>query len=124
VQWIVETRSADKATRNAGGSVFKCQEWIANVCHSVRFDAFPASVYDEVFSGYQPGKMDKFFRDKHFEDHLCPRPQGNWIELGKVDNPDLLFIPVKDPFSGPPTCHWGPVGLVIARYTSFSILVG
>jgi hypothetical protein len=46
------------------------------------------------------------------------------IELGKVDNPDLLFIPVKAPFSGPPACHKGPAGEVIARYTLFSVLVG
>jgi len=42
----------------------------------VRFDAFPASGYDEVFSGYQPGKVVQFCRNQRFEDHLCPRPQG------------------------------------------------
>jgi len=45
------------------------------------------------------------------------------IELGKVDNPDL-FIPVKAPFSGPPACHWGPAGQVIAHYTLFNVLLG
>jgi hypothetical protein len=32
--------------------------------------------FNEVFSGYQPGEVVQFFRDQHFEDHLCPRPQG------------------------------------------------
>jgi hypothetical protein len=31
-------------------------------------------VYNEVFSDYQLGKVVQFFRDKHFEDHLCPCP--------------------------------------------------
>jgi hypothetical protein len=37
-------------------------EWIYScnppIClHEVRFVAFPATEYDEVFSGYQPGQM-------------------------------------------------------------------
>jgi hypothetical protein len=43
----------------------------------IRFDTFQASDYNEVFSGYQPGKVVQFFRDPRFEDHLCPRPQFN-----------------------------------------------
>jgi hypothetical protein len=35
-----------------------------------------AESYNEVFSGYQPGKVVPFCRDQRFEDHLCPRPQG------------------------------------------------
>jgi hypothetical protein len=32
--------------------------------------------YDEVLSGYQPGKVVPFCGDQRFEDHLCLRPQG------------------------------------------------
>jgi hypothetical protein len=86
------------------------------------------SEYNEVFPGYQSGKVVQFFRDQRFEDHLCPHPQGCWIDVGKVDNPVLLFIPVKAPFSGPPFCHWGPSvsgvcgcasALVCMRYLCF-----
>jgi hypothetical protein len=48
----------------------------------IRFDAFPASEYSEVFSGYQPGEVVQFCRDQRFEDHLCPRPQGRRNNLG------------------------------------------
>jgi hypothetical protein len=48
----------------------------------IRFDAFPASEYNEVFSGYQPGEVIQFSRDQHFKDHLCPRPQGCRNNLG------------------------------------------
>jgi hypothetical protein len=48
----------------------------------IRFDAFPASEYNEVFSGYQPGEVVQFCRDQRFEDHLCPRPQGRRNKLG------------------------------------------
>jgi hypothetical protein len=41
----------------------------------VRFVAFPTTEYD-VFSGYQPGQMVEWWENQHFEDHLCPRPQG------------------------------------------------
>jgi hypothetical protein len=46
---------------------------------SVRFDAFSASEYNEVFWGYQLGEVVQFSRDQRFEDHLCPRPQGRRI---------------------------------------------
>jgi hypothetical protein len=36
----------------------------------IRFDAFPASEYNEVFSGYQPGKVVQFCTDQRFEDHI------------------------------------------------------
>jgi len=42
----------------------------------MRFVAFPATEYDEVFSGYQPGQMVERWKNQRFEDHLCPRPQG------------------------------------------------
>jgi hypothetical protein len=42
----------------------------------VRFVAFPATEYDEVLSGYQPGQMVERFANQRSEDHLCPRPQG------------------------------------------------
>jgi hypothetical protein len=42
----------------------------------IRFDAFLATEYNEVFSGYQPGEVVQFSRDQHFEDHICPRPHG------------------------------------------------
>jgi hypothetical protein len=34
----------------------------------IRFGAFPASEYNEVFSGYQPGKVVQFCRNQRFED--------------------------------------------------------
>jgi hypothetical protein len=39
-------------------------------------------MYNEVFSGYQPGEVVQFSRDQRFEDHLCPRPQGRRNNLG------------------------------------------
>jgi hypothetical protein len=42
----------------------------------MRFVAFPATEYDEVFSGYQPGQMVERRKNQRLEDHLCPRPQG------------------------------------------------
>jgi hypothetical protein len=45
----------------------------------IQFDAFPArlNAYNEVLSGYQPGKVVPFCGDKRFEDHLCLHPQGH-----------------------------------------------
>jgi len=37
--------------------------------------------YDEVLSGYQPGKMVERWANQHFEDHLCPRPQDTIVRL-------------------------------------------
>jgi hypothetical protein len=48
----------------------------------IRFDAFPASEYNEVFLGYQLGEVVQFSRDQRFEDHLCPRLQGRRNNLG------------------------------------------
>jgi hypothetical protein len=56
--------------------VFK---WVT-IC--IRFDVFPASECNEVFSGYQPGEVVQFSRDQRFEDHLCPRPQDRRNNLG------------------------------------------
>jgi hypothetical protein len=42
----------------------------------LKFAAFPANEYDEVFLGYQPRQMVERWKNQRFEDHLCPRPQG------------------------------------------------
>jgi hypothetical protein len=42
--------------RNAKLSYVNCYIHI----RSIRFDAFPASEYNEVFSGYQPGEVVQF----------------------------------------------------------------
>jgi hypothetical protein len=47
--------------------------------------------YDEVLSGYQPGKVVPFCKDQRFEDHLCLRPQGRWVEVYMVDNPIIVL---------------------------------
>jgi hypothetical protein len=47
----------------------------------MRFVAFPATAYDEVFSGYQPGQMVERWKNQRFEDHLCPRPQGTSLVM-------------------------------------------
>jgi len=47
------------------------------------------SAYNEVFLGYQPGKVVQFFRDQRFEDHLCPRPQDCWIDVGHISSTTL-----------------------------------
>jgi hypothetical protein len=55
----------------------------------MRFVALPATEFDKVLSGYQPGQMKK---NQRFEDHLCPRPQGtSLIVVGK--NIPFKFIP-------------------------------
>jgi len=41
----------------------------------MRFVAFPATEFDEVFSGYQLGQLVEQRKNQRFEDHLCPRPQ-------------------------------------------------
>jgi len=63
-------------------SVYGTGGWESSVA------ALPGSVsclndnfVDEVFSGYQPGKVVQFVRDRRFEDHLCPRPQSCRIAL-------------------------------------------
>jgi hypothetical protein len=53
----------------------------------MRFVAFPATEYDEVLSGYQPGQ--------HFEDHLCPRPQGTSLTMSLVLWNESGMIKVK-----------------------------
>jgi len=39
------------------------------------------STYDEVLSGYQPGQMVEQWKNQHFKDHLCPRPQGTSLTV-------------------------------------------
>jgi hypothetical protein len=58
----------------------------------LRFVAFPATVYDEVLSGYQPGQMVEPWENQRFEDHLCPRPQGasTALPFDPVDSPRKL----------------------------------
>jgi hypothetical protein len=34
------------------------------------------NAYNEVLSGYQPGKVVPFCGDQRFEDHICLHPQG------------------------------------------------
>jgi hypothetical protein len=48
----------------------------------MRFVAFPAIEYDEILSGYryQPGQMVEQWANQHFEDHLCPHPQGTNLD--------------------------------------------
>jgi len=45
----------------------------------MRFVAFPATEYDEVLSGYQPGQMVERWENQRFEDRLCPRPQDTGL---------------------------------------------
>jgi hypothetical protein len=47
-----------------------------------------SSSYDEVFLGYQLGQMVEWWENQHFEDHLCPHPQG---EVFKT----LVFSPLN-----------------------------
>jgi hypothetical protein len=47
----------------------------------VRFVAFPATEYDEVLSGYQPGQMVERWANQRFKDHLCPCPQGTSLTM-------------------------------------------
>jgi len=37
--------------------------------------------FDEVLSGYKPDQMVKRWKNQHFEDHLCPRPQGTSLTI-------------------------------------------
>jgi len=46
----------------------------------MKFVAFKATEYDEVFSGYQPGQMVEWWEIQRFKDHLCPRSQGTTRE--------------------------------------------
>jgi hypothetical protein len=41
--------------------------------------AFPATEYNEVLSGYQPGRMVERCKNQRFEDHPCPLPQGEQL---------------------------------------------
>jgi hypothetical protein len=64
----------------------------SNIQSVTRCVAFPVTGYDEVFSGYQLGQMVERWKNQHFEDHLCPRPQGtSLIMVGK--NILSKFIP-------------------------------
>jgi hypothetical protein len=64
----------------------------------MRFDAFPAREYNEVFSGYQPGKVVQFCINQRFEDHFCPRPQGRCLRnvgFYKTETPNPADSPRK-----------------------------
>jgi hypothetical protein len=47
----------------------------------MRFVAFPATEYDEVLLGYQPGQMVEQWENQCFKDHLCPCPQGTSLTM-------------------------------------------
>jgi hypothetical protein len=65
-------------------------DWVG----SVKFVAFPVTEYDEVLSGYQPGQMVEQWANQHFEDHLCPRPQGTSLTtVGKNILTKYIYIP-------------------------------
>jgi hypothetical protein len=53
-----------------------CYLWLVSLHLAIQpYDTI--FLLDEVFSGYQLGKVVQFFRDQRFEDHLCPHPQGS-----------------------------------------------
>jgi hypothetical protein len=56
----------------------------------MRFVAFPATEYDEVLLGYQPGQMVEQWKNQHFEDHLCPCPQVGIFTVQPFDPADSL----------------------------------
>jgi hypothetical protein len=56
----------------------------------MRFVAFPATEYDEILSGYQPGQMIERWANQRFEDHLCPRHQGTAQPFDPADSPREL----------------------------------
>jgi hypothetical protein len=41
--------------------------------------AFTATMYNKIFSGYQPLQMVKRRKNQRFEDHIRPRPQGTEV---------------------------------------------
>jgi hypothetical protein len=72
----------------------------------MRFVAFPATEYDEVLSGYQPGQVVERWENQRFEDHLCPRPQGTSLTMvgkniltGRVNRPGQVYIFGQNVFS-------------------------
>jgi hypothetical protein len=52
----------------------------------LRFVAFPATKYDEVLSGYQPGQMVEQWKNQRFKDHLCPIPQGFFLAFSLLNH--------------------------------------
>jgi hypothetical protein len=45
-------------------------KWRVRSVIKMRFVAFPATEYDEVLSGYQPGQMVERRENHRFKDHL------------------------------------------------------
>jgi hypothetical protein len=64
--------------------------WMSR-CGNVELLTDYLNAYDEVLSRYQPGEVVPFCRDQRFEDHLCLRPYGRWVDVGLVDNPVLYL---------------------------------
>jgi hypothetical protein len=69
--------------------------------------------FNEVFSGYQPGKVVQFFLEKNVSKTVSVLVL-RVVELMGVrwTTQSYLYLS-KGPFSGPPFCHWGPTSRVI-----------
>jgi hypothetical protein len=82
---------------------------------NLRFVAFPATEYDEVPSGYQPGQRVERWKIQRFEDHLCPRPQyPEYPEDEDTDGlPNVGFFTAQpfDPADSPRELHQNFISL-------------
>jgi len=59
--------------------------------------------------GYQLGQVVEWWKNQHFEYHLCPHPQGADVDMvGK--NKSVLFIPVWVQCSWLTASQWGQLG--------------
>jgi hypothetical protein len=96
-------------------SVYCCCLFRYQLSLEMKFVAFLATEYDEVFSGYQPGQMVERWGGERFEDHLCPRPQGiSLVMVGK--NILSKFIP------GPACLRDRSVGRFSGRFAWISVV--
>jgi len=65
-----------------------------------------SSAYNEVLSGYQPGKMVSFLWRPTFRRPSLSSSSGSLSWCGYGGQPSPVFIPVKAPFSGLLSAFW------------------
>jgi hypothetical protein len=83
--------------------------WMTCWIKYVWFGAFTVTKYNKIFSVYQPRQMVKWQKIQHFEDHLCPRPQGTEVTGVPIR---VIYIPAWAPCSWLCASQWGLVGRV------------
>jgi hypothetical protein len=49
--------------------------------------------HNKIFLGYQQHQVVEWRKNQHFEDHLCPRPQGTEKTISRTISVLVLRVP-------------------------------